>query len=346
MNDLGEEARGTAIVLSIMNELFDLLNNKHCVEDLRLQEGSKSWKRLLLYFELLSTFKFRTDTKVNCLYNLRVTILSFLNLQRFLNQLYSCEYTLTGHYNQDCLENYFSMIRRECSENGQLRVATFSRTFMSTVYSFFIRRDLPLNKNCENDVFNLVDLQPLNCKNHIDTSSFDLNLDLVGGQIERLNRSFGIGRQANDINLNICSYIAGFVIRKLETRVCRTCILKLSTPVDGQAGLEFIRAKQWEGHQLIRPSDDFVNFVNRSCQTFFDTIDNDLYDQNVRQIVCSKMVTESSFHLIQEFCCRTSILKSSSYVLYFVLIKHHLKQLNQNLTSKYVKTKQVLQRYR
>lgn len=126
-SQLPKEATGTAILLKLINSLFDLLNN--CDTSKSLKENGETRDKLVFYLKVLDSFSFKSDSKIHCLENHKISIRCFLSYQIFIFKTYRIEYILTRHYNQDCLENFFSIMRYECNESGGLRTETFRRDF-------------------------------------------------------------------------------------------------------------------------------------------------------------------------------------------------------------------------
>ena len=133
--ELNEEAKGTELLLKFMNDLFDCLNNRDSAEDKCLKQDNAAWTKLTKCLETLKYFRFVTETnrqqlKIACLSNLRLSIASFMCFQQFMNRDYQIDYILTGNYNQNPLENFFTLVRNnENGENGQSNATNLSHSF-------------------------------------------------------------------------------------------------------------------------------------------------------------------------------------------------------------------------
>lgn len=147
---LPPEANGMRVLLKLLNSLFDLLNN--CDPSKALKIDSKSQCDLIFYLELLDSFSFSTSNTIPCLDNLKTSIKCFLSYQIYLNKNFNIDYILTRHYNQDCLENLFSIIRNIGAENGNLLPEVFRKVFSSVLFFNFVKyKRIGNSKNCIDD---------------------------------------------------------------------------------------------------------------------------------------------------------------------------------------------------
>lgn len=186
---LEPEAIGTSILCKIINNMFDILNNKSSNEDYVLKQDNLAYSKLKNYLLILDTFEFdrgssnlETDSNIkkkkveDCIYNLRLTIHNILDYVVFLKNNYSIEFVITNRLNQDSLENFFSLIRNQTKEAGNLRVNTFRQTYRCLLYSSFFKRKLNINKNCIDTDFNQILMLPTNKAKEIErTDSLDFS---------------------------------------------------------------------------------------------------------------------------------------------------------------------------
>lgn len=336
---LPEEANGTRILLFIMDTIFDLLNN--CNPNIALRSGGKSREELILYLKLLDSFEFQTSAKISCLNNLKISIRCFLSFQKFLEENYSIEYVLTRHYNQDCLENLFSIVRYEADENGNIRPEIFRKVFSSIIFSDYIKYKKIENKNCldDSDIFlKIVKKKKLK----IDDDKIDNNLP----NIDLESFDYAIFDQENKIDpqyltLNVSTYIAGFLLKKLENFICSKCFCLLISNDNSQPGLEFTNAKEWQGHSLKKPNFLFSNFVKIFNDFFNDKIEEMWYLENLRNIFCNQFL-DGIGPMFNDLCCNLKMLKFCTHTLFRVLITHYLKKKNDKLLEKLLKTKKFL----
>lgn len=280
-----------------------------------------------------------------CLKALKISIRTFLDYQSHLNTIYKIDYILTRHFNQDCLENLFSIIRYLASKNGFLKTETFKKVFSSVLFSNFVKYKKINNKNCLDDINVFISFIPKEkmskerkwCEDLIDKDCDLLNKTCLDFEdcIKNLDSEY--------VEFNIATYIAGFLLKKLQNIVCKNCCDLVSSNEENQAGFEFINAKQWPGHFLKRPNFLFSNFVSLFCKSFFASIEGILYKKNVRKIFCENFLLEIGDMFLDIYlCCKETFLEFSLKLLFRVLIYHHLKKLNAKLSSEYLKTKEFL----
>lgn len=338
---LEPESEGTRILLKFMNSLFDLLNN--CDASKGLRSEGKERDKLIFYLNLLNNFSFATSTPIPCINNLKISIRCFLSYQLFLEQNFKLEYILTRHYNQDCIENLFSIIRYEADENGSLRPEVFKKVFSSLLFSNFVRYKSIENKNCLDDenIFLSLVKKDHKIKESVEDKPSDnisiTELDYLDSKFLELNDD-NIDR--NYLTLNVSSYIAGFLLKKMDF-ICKECFFKLSSSDKNQPGLEFIGAKERPGQNLYSPSYLFSNFVKMFSDFFDFNIDDMWYLKDLRKIFCEKFLSEVG-HIFEQFCCNEKIAIFCTGMLFRILTTHYLKKRNEKFSDDLLKKKQFL----
>jgi hypothetical protein len=277
---LEAEAKGTQILVKLLNDLFDILNNNDTYEDSVLKEGNKAYQSLIRYLELLESFKFvdkngKKVTRINCIKNLQTTIGSLLAYQKHIKINYGQEYILTRRFNQDALENLFSMLRYLAKENGQLRVTTFKTAFCSLIYCSSFNLNLSVNKNCidDNDKFALFNITKSNMKENEDKFQFDFsNFNeeerFLSSDLIKDNNDLNNNELNDDIHYNVSVYITGFAIKKLSRFICSDCEIVLKADCFHK-GLELTNAKETSPGKLIKPSIELSKFVQEFIRFFF-----------------------------------------------------------------------------
>lgn len=337
--ELNSDANGTIILIKFLNDLFDILNNKSCYENKYLKQNSEAHQKLKISLKVLDSFEFVKPStfrgKIVCVDNLKLTIVSLIEYQKFLNSFYSIDYILTGQMNQDNLENFFSALRFDAHEGGQLRCCTLRKTFYVLLYSGFFKREISKRKNCidDNGIFFCPVLKS-KTYSKIDQSNFSINEN----EYDNLNFDIDNYKLAD---INVTTYIAGFCLKKLKAKICAECFDNLQTNDINQRGLNFTVLKQNEKSNLIKCSTDFVNLVKNGIEFFFSNIDNVMYERNCKDLVCKGFLTESYINL-GCFSCSNTIKELTINILFLILINHHLKKTNLNFSKKYERTKDFL----
>lgn len=341
ITELDERANGTQILISILNNLFDLLNNKDTCEQKQLRENSTSWLQLINYFKIISTFEFVTNndlalSKIVCFHNLKITIASLLNLTLFMKQQYDFNFILTGRFNQDSLENFFSIMRRESDENGHLRPETFRRIFSVLIHTKFFSRYISNKSNCDDDGNSYL-YPALKPKKKIYNRRYRFECSDIEG-INDLSDLIESLINNNQENIDVCTYISGFLLKKLKTEICEDCFLKLQATDFNQPNLKFVILKQFSNCNLYKPSLKFSLFIKSCIELFFELIEVLMFEKKLRDIMCSLIMFNVDFSQIEPHC-QSIIVERSICILFVILIKKFLKDYNQKLTNSYNKTR-------
>ncbi|KAH9377962.1 hypothetical protein HPB48_015074 [Haemaphysalis longicornis] len=149
-----QNVKGTVLFTKKFNDLFDALNRNHPKEG--ITNGSKDLRVLASFLHWLNTWEkeaasgkiarasFLTDQTAE---GLRVTVLSTLELSRYLLKSCGFKYVLTGKFNQDVLERFFGIIRHVGGQNEHPSMPTFLQLYnMLSFYSLMKPTEI---RNCE-----------------------------------------------------------------------------------------------------------------------------------------------------------------------------------------------------
>lgn len=149
-----ENVKGTVAFSLRFNELFDALNRRIAKEGIRL--GSKELRVLASSLHWLNKWEKEVTTgaippsnflTTQTAEGLRVTILSTLELCRYLLKECNFKYVLSEKFNQDVLERFFGIIRQAGGQNDHPSMPTFLQLYnMLSVYSLI---KPPKFGNCE-----------------------------------------------------------------------------------------------------------------------------------------------------------------------------------------------------
>lgn len=140
----------------------------------------------------------------------------------------------------------FAMLRNQCSENKQLRVATFKRSFCILLCSTQFKCSLSSKKNCLNDDFEFSKINStVNLNDQYQYNSINIQIkefEQIEFNLTLFNPLIDNGSESSiqkDINFDVCVYIAGFLIKKLRKFLFQTCLKKLKTNNLNYPGLLF-----------------------------------------------------------------------------------------------------------
>lgn len=149
-----QDVKATVDFTLRMNDLFDALNRSHPKEGLR--QGGKDLRVLASSLHWLNTWErelvsgtisredFLTESTAE---GLRVTILSAIQLSKYLLETCGFNYVLTAKFNQDVLERFFGTIRQAAGQNVHPSMPTFLQLYnMLSIYSLI---KPPKFGNCE-----------------------------------------------------------------------------------------------------------------------------------------------------------------------------------------------------
>ena len=296
-------------------------------------ESTATWIKSLTY----GNDKFKKEaTKLPCMSGWLVNInaLSCLVSDLIPNpEQGPIKYLLTSRVNQDCIENLFSQIR------GKGIHATNPDTQEFRYYLRQIMVDSMLLVN-----------EGSNCKEDLD--SFLLNLTAPQSSSVKPTAAFPSADIPNEpshvIALiktcriqdviqaeNTIAYIAGYVLKKIESIICENCISVLKHNGNGpDRHLSFIACKQFENCThggLKKPSFLLTECIGLFEMIFQNNFDKLLKQKNIRQSLREKMLDQldaSSKKLKGLKCsCDTPVFAANVFIS--IRICHELDLKNQ-----------------
>ncbi|XP_045463307.1 uncharacterized protein LOC123672980 [Harmonia axyridis] len=159
---LPSEAADTAELILFLDKLFDSLN----VSKIRNTQGkflkepitTKSeheifWKKSIKIFENMYFYdeKKQKNVVVPTIKNFIWTLKAFVYLKRRLLTEKNFKYILTGAFNQDCLENFFSYIRGHGVRNTNPNIGQFMSSFKCLTLNNSMSSH-SVGSNCEEDL--------------------------------------------------------------------------------------------------------------------------------------------------------------------------------------------------
>ena len=249
------------------------------------------WKDVLVWLSSLQSGSVR---KLPCMDGWVISINSLLSLWQELHDNHDIKLFFTKRLNQDCLQNLFSVIRGK-GGGGRGHIdnpsATEFRQFLRQVMvdSVLLQSDL---SNCEedNDHF-ILDLETLKSQHTPLPALEDVPLPLHHQDDDNaalIALAFAIPFQ-DEVSIeeaNILAYIAGFITRKLQKKVCPDCQSVLRGSVDeNRRDLTFLQRKQLpdlKGEGLFIPSRALVQ-VLESLEMVFNNSEQLLHMDRVRE---------------------------------------------------------------
>lgn len=257
-----QNVAGTVEFTIKFNDLFDALNRNNPKEGITV--GSRDLRVLASFLHWLNKWEREVMagkiSRENFLTQqtaagLRVTILSALELTRYLLKECGFTYVLTGKFNQDVLERFFGILRQAAGQNDHPSLPTFLQLYnMLSVYSLI---KPPKFGNCEVEpaqsthVLTLTDLKLA----FQERASEETKLQMLKQKLDGLVVA---EVECSEAFANVCTvpeaadciiyYLAGFMCRKLlKCSTCSTCRHSL--------------IEEWEIHS--QPESSLVNCKTR-----------------------------------------------------------------------------------
>ncbi|KAH9374788.1 hypothetical protein HPB48_000452 [Haemaphysalis longicornis] len=294
-----QNVKGTVLFTKKFNDLFDAPNRNHPKEG--ITNGSKGLRVLASFLHWLNMWEkeaasgkiarasFLTDQTAE---GLRVTVLSALELSRYLLKSCGFKYVLTGQFNQDVLERFFGIIRHVGGQNGHPSMPTFLQLY--NMLSFYSLMKPPKFGNCE--------LQGSQERCALTLTDLKLAFQEASAQRtklqelkQKLHGLVSAEVECEDVPGTsdcIVYYLAGFMRRKLlRNMVCLVCQEGLveETEVHKQPEGALVLCKTRGG--LLHPKRHIFHFL-QAAQAHFHKHEA---DKNVYELTVKSVLEEQKF---------------------------------------------------
>ena len=298
-------AQHTAMFIEMMDKLFNAFNSRSTGASAQMR-GAMSEKSGHVEFlrdclTWLSTLKAQSGRKLPCLEGWKHNINSLLLLWEELRREFGFTKLHTNQLNQDCLENFFSVIRGKGGHRFNPDSQQFRTAFQQVLVEMLMNKTQEGKGNCEKD-FNsfltaIVGSTTTDPQPPTELRSTTTSTSAVPGtsrqhpmSMRLLQTSFRSTDAASDPQLaqqysNIVAYISGYIGRRLKQKVCAGCLTEMKGKLDdNNKDHLLLKAKQYAAVQegLFVPSDSFLTKVKCLETCFCRTIGEAIYKDGTR----------------------------------------------------------------
>lgn len=257
-----------------MNNLFDLLNSSNIGSPKRYK---KPYRGTTLQEELLDKAillfnSMRVKNKTNCrdvtkiIKFINAFIITINSIRQFYNDFRAegYDYILTRRINNDCIENFFGVMRQAGGNCREPTSIQFTRAFRKN----FLYQILKMSNatNCNEDFDSILTQFVEYNKNTAPPQVSVQNPPQTSNTSENLTKDYDIPEQ------NAFHYICGYLLRKCVENHKRDClsVVNYASSYADEANDKnlYIRLRAYDTSRdrfggLQVPSDDFVEYIHR-----------------------------------------------------------------------------------
>lgn len=339
---LPNEAQHTAQFIETMDRLFNCFNSSglHSTAKMRYAISDRSEHKtfLLECLDWLSTVKSKGKRALPCLSGWKMAIVCLLQLWDDLHQTHGIKFLLTNRLNQDCVENLFSIIRGKGGHRDNPDAVHFRAAFRQVMVDAVM---IPSKaSNCQEDVdaflltLNSIGAPASNAP--IDTIE-QSNLEVpesVRSLLSVCSLPMPMHEPLSDAECNIVAYIAGYLCRKVRSKVCESCKETLQTTIDSQNPTHVLLSQKnygdTAGEGLIAPSSLLYEFVETLEVEYRKTVESVTHMGQVRGRLVMSLAKSTGVSMSCNVCqCKPMLLN----LFVTVRLHHSLKDSNLSFSS-------------
>ena len=339
LGGLPQEALETAKFLEYMDQLFNVFNSSKKTGSKKmghvLTSGSSHFQFLIDVQEYLKSLS-SPCKKLPCLEGWKLDINSLNLLWDDLHKNYGVKFFFTNRLNQDCAENLFSMVRGK----GGNRDNPDACQFRSALCQIMVDHVLLTSKsqNCEVDIdtfmFSLKSLSTMQPVNNIPVEIDGVSNNNIPESVSSLMSVFMPQSVLSIEEENILVYIAGYICRKIQSKVCQDCKSMLTGTVNAlDQSQVFLASKQYadlKGDGLTVPSGELMDVCTSLENEFRVVIEQALYMDSVKLRIVSAISKKVSGKLN---CGSCPTLQSVVHLFVNIRLHHVLRVNNQDMVS-------------
>lgn len=319
-NETALKSTSTASFFEKINNLFDCLNSNQKfnpnIYKSSLTKDGRVQNYLADMLDYLNKIYFPGISKVCCISGLRQTIKAILEISNNLFDKYPhITYILTRKFQQDPLENLFSIIRSKGGCNTNPSVMDFSRTLSKIMANKVLSYSSEFS-NCEDDTDNFVfwdNLEFVQGEN-INSDETQMQIDISNNRNECSVNPLNIEEiiySINDITDNtLCEraslrYYVGFIafknLKKFNCNTCNEIIRKNGEIISFTCNTEsLIYFKNYCGDtdfgRLNAPSDLFYDICYFHLQIFKNIIGSTPELKCLKETIVNLCISETKKH--------------------------------------------------
>lgn len=337
---LDPSATDTADLLLFFDQLFDSVNGSSLVspagKELRRVVTIKSkhletWKNAIVILKSMFYSSGQSQKIITpSLKNWQHTINSFIYIWQILrNNGFS--YFSPRSFNQDPVENFFSLIRSHNVTNANPTCSAFISSVKTLIINNFMSSH-SLGSNCEND----------ESSGLLDT--FREFIHIKQGPFKPPNIKTPVypnkhfTNRETDIDL-ATPYVAGVVIKKLyKKHSCDDCASILQSKEDLPENI-LIRKRQYSKGSLISPSATFINSFKLISENVYSMMPSIINSYGIKKSLKSN-INETNFNSL--FCKDHSAMVSKFVSISInICLFHYIKTVNNILSGKDIRYKNL-----
>lgn len=347
-----QEAKGTAEFVQRADKLFNCFNSKAKLESGPMKGALSAESKHSTFLKdcqaWLKTVSLRNGRQVPSLEGWKRSVNALLLLWDDLHANYEFKYLLTNRLNQDCLENFFSIVRWKGGHAVNPDAGQFRLSFRAAVVDT-MAKPCP-GANCEKDGDHFL-------------------LSFLGGELSGFETTPAIPRMSQIASVpevafqtavettaelssqsdNVRAYIAGYLCHRAEKEACSLCRGRIVGPNrERDPRYIFLKEKQFEltepGKGLIFPSLLFFKVVGKYETRFRELFK---YCDPRREILGTITNGLSDLPCHKALRCRKEDNKCNMALYVITLfaklrVHHALKTANANLKQTQVRNRKLL----
>lgn len=338
---LKQDAMETANFIYDFDKFFDLFNSSKFFNEKQFNKPFKGEQyqidflhKMLDRIESMKVISFdgKDKTKqVKFVLNLQLTINALFQLWEYLKTV-GFQYILTRRINQDCLENYFGVIRKRSGNSYNPTPQQFINAFKKTFSLKFVT--ISENANCADDFSEFLALMnsPVNV---YESNPTVLRTEFCS--IKLLDLDY---RDHDFLTENSLQYLCGYLIRKLQTHNCSTCeAITLQNPLASNTTI-FIEEKAYDkstiSGSLLIPSEEFYNYIFTLRKHFTSH-----FEMYALENIGYKLFEDMIQITVPFKVCANIPLKYLIKLVFRVCIYHTLRNVNRNLRQSKAKNRKI-----
>ena len=293
---LPEEAKETAKFIEHFDQLFNTFNSGSMTSTQKMRHAITDSSGHVPFLEetldWLETVETQSSRSLPCLRGWIMAIRSLLSLWEDLRDNHAVKFLFTSRLNQDCLENLFSVVRGKGGQRDNPSAKEFRDALRQIMVDSIIMQSK--SSNCTEDAdnslltFSTVAVPGIEPNQRaeveqlpvVEASESEL-LWLISNPAPPPKSS-----QLQTVQMNVITYIAGYVAKKVQGKVCDNCRQELEGSLSDHGDNElFLQNKLYaetKGTGLTVPSENLVQVMTLLESTFSEHIDRVVYMDKVK----------------------------------------------------------------
>ena len=318
----------TAKFIGKMDKIFDSLNSKSRFSAKKYARAvsneaddevnhPEKWQKWAKWIDSWQFIKEKGTVRMPCQKGLIQTLNASIGIWNALKS--DISFLMTSRFNQDCIENVFSSVRRRGGFRDNPSTFHFRSAIRNIIVYHFMNKKK--SKNCEDDKDEvLIDLSKSSTNTLLSITENDENIGIEENDGEEVPT---VGEMEQNVVAYICGVLAKSLLKKSPCEGCKNLLVGPKL-LNTHTLLLYFKEYKDVPHGLHWPTDAYFNYMLQLSGKFHENINSCFHRPNIRKNLCSKL-EKVNFNFFNHHHHHNEVKTALVHSYVTMMIRHTIK---------------------